>query len=101
MKFSRKKQGGFTLVELVVVLAIIVAVPLGLLGSSNIAPAWIQQPVRRVLDLIRSIPDLVVAVIFITAVGLGPFAGVMAMITVIMVRFRSMASRTCTPPEVV
>jgi phosphonate transport system permease protein len=60
-------------------LAIIVAVPLGLLGASNIAPAWIQQPVRRLLDLIRSIPDLVVAVIFITAVGLGPFAGVMAM----------------------
>lgn len=60
-------------------LAIIVAVPLGLLGASNITPAWIQQPVRRVLDLIRSIPDLVVAIIFITAVGLGPFAGVMAM----------------------
>ena len=60
-------------------LAIIVAVPLGLLGASNIAPAWIQQPVRRLLDLIRSIPDLVVAVILITAVGLGPFAGVMAM----------------------
>ncbi|CAN1559819.1 COG3639 ABC-type phosphate/phosphonate transport system, permease component [Caulobacteraceae bacterium] len=60
-------------------LAIIVAIPLGLLGASNITPAWIQQPVRRVLDLIRSIPDLVVAVIFITAVGLGPFAGVMAM----------------------
>ncbi|MDO8296192.1 MAG: phosphonate ABC transporter, permease protein PhnE [Caulobacter sp.] len=60
-------------------LAIIVAVPFGLLGASNITPAWIQQPVRRVLDLVRSIPDLVVAVIFITAVGLGPFAGVMAM----------------------
>ncbi len=60
-------------------LAIIVAIPLGLLGASNITPAWIQQPVRRVLDLIRSIPDLVVAIIFITAVGLGPFAGVMAM----------------------
>jgi len=60
-------------------LAILVAIPLGLLGASNITPAWIQQPVRRVLDLIRSIPDLVVAVIFITAVGLGPFAGVMAM----------------------
>ncbi|MFN3856923.1 MAG: phosphonate ABC transporter, permease protein PhnE [Caulobacter sp.] len=60
-------------------LAIVVAVPLGLLGARNIAPAWIQQPIRRVLDLIRSIPDLVVAIIFITAVGLGPFAGVMAM----------------------
>lgn len=59
-------------------LAIIVAIPLGLLGARNIAPIWIQQPVRRVLDLIRSIPDLVVALIFITAVGLGPFAGVMS-----------------------
>jgi len=60
-------------------LAIVVAIPFGLLGARNITPAWIQQPVRRVLDLIRSIPDLVVAIIFITAVGLGPFAGVMAM----------------------
>jgi phosphonate transport system permease protein len=59
-------------------LAIIVAIPLGLLGARNITPAWIQQPVRRLLDLIRSVPDLVVALIFITAVGLGPFAGVMA-----------------------
>jgi phosphonate transport system permease protein len=60
-------------------LAILIAIPLGLLGARNIAPAWIQQPVRRVLDLVRSIPDLVVALIFITAVGLGPFAGVMAL----------------------
>lgn len=60
-------------------LAITVAIPFGLLGARNITPAWIQQPVRRVLDLVRSIPDLVVAIIFITAVGLGPFAGVMAM----------------------
>ena len=60
-------------------LAIIVAIPLGLLGARNITPVWIQQPVRRLLDLIRSLPDLVVALIFITAVGLGPFAGVMAL----------------------
>jgi len=60
-------------------LAIVLAIPLGLLGARNIAPVWIQQPVRRLLDLIRSIPDLVVALLFITAVGLGPFAGVMAL----------------------
>ncbi len=60
------------------VLAVLVAIPLGILGARNITPWWIQQPVRRLLDLIRSIPDLVVALIFITAVGLGPFAGVMA-----------------------
>jgi phosphonate transport system permease protein len=61
------------------VLAIILAIPLGLLAARNITPAWIQQPVRRVLDLVRSIPDLVVALIFINAVGLGAFAGVMAL----------------------
>ena len=60
-------------------LAIVLAVPLGLLASRNITPAWVQQPVRRMLDLVRSIPDLVVALIFINAVGLGAFAGVMAL----------------------
>jgi phosphonate transport system permease protein len=60
-------------------LAIVLAIPLGLLAARNITPAWIQQPVRRVLDLVRSIPDLVVALIFINAVGLGAFAGVMAL----------------------
>jgi phosphonate transport system permease protein len=59
-------------------LAIVLAIPLGLLGARNVTPFWIQQPVRRVLDLIRSIPDLVVALIFITAVGLGGLPGVMA-----------------------
>jgi phosphonate transport system permease protein len=60
-------------------LAVLFAVPFGLLCARNIAPIWIQQPARRLMDLIRSIPDLVVGLLFITAVGLGPFAGVMAL----------------------
>jgi phosphonate transport system permease protein len=59
-------------------LAILVAIPLGLAGARNVSPAWIQFPVRRLLDILRSVPDLVVGVIFVVAVGLGPFAGVMA-----------------------
>ena len=59
-------------------LAILLAVPLGLAAARNVAPPWIQQPVRRVLDLLRAVPDLVVGTIFIVAVGLGPFAGVLA-----------------------
>jgi phosphonate transport system permease protein len=35
--------------------------------------------VRRLLDALRSIPDLVIGTLFIVAVGLGPFAGVMAL----------------------
>jgi phosphonate transport system permease protein len=58
--------------------AIIVAVPLGLAGARNVAPPWIQFPVRRILDVLRSVPDLVVGAIFVVAIGLGPFAGVMA-----------------------
>lgn len=60
-------------------IAVLMAIPLGLLGARNIAPAFIQLPIRRLLDLLRSVPDLVVGTIFIVAVGLGPFAGVMAL----------------------
>jgi phosphonate transport system permease protein len=60
-------------------LAIVMAIPLGLLASRNMTPPWIQLPVRRVLDVVRSAPDLVIGTIFIVAVGLGPFAGVMAL----------------------
>jgi len=60
-------------------LAVLIAVPFGLLCAGNIAPIWIQQPMRRVMDVVRSIPDLVLGTLFIVAVGLGPFAGVMAL----------------------
>lgn len=60
-------------------LAIVVAVPLGLLCSSNIVPAWVYQPVRRVMDACRAINEMVFAMLFIVAVGLGPFAGVLAL----------------------
>jgi phosphonate transport system permease protein len=60
-------------------LAIVIAIPLGFAGARNIAPWWVQQPVRRLMDLLRAVPDLVVGLIFVIAVGLGPFAGVMAL----------------------
>ena len=60
-------------------LALAIAVPLGLAGAGNLSPVWIQQPVRRLLDVLRSVPDLVVGAIFVAAIGLGPFAGVMAL----------------------
>jgi len=60
-------------------LAIIFAVPLGLLAASNIAPAWVNQPVRRLLDALRSINEMVFAMLFVVAVGLGPFAGALAL----------------------
>ena len=60
-------------------LAIVVAVPLGLLCSSNMVPAWVYQPMRRLMDACRAINEMVFAMLFIVAVGLGPFAGVLAL----------------------
>ena len=61
------------------VLSILVGVPCGLLSSNNIAPVWIVQPMRRLMDAARAINELVFAILFVAAVGLGPFAGVMAL----------------------
>ena len=59
-------------------LAVFLAVPLSLMASRTRSPAWLVWPVRRVMDLLRSIPDLVIGTLFIVAVGLGPLAGVLA-----------------------
>lgn len=61
------------------VLALIAAVPAGLLCASNVAPVWVHQPMRRLMDACRAINEMVFAMLFIVAVGLGPFAGVLAL----------------------
>jgi phosphonate transport system permease protein len=61
------------------VLAIVCAVPLGLLSATNMMPTWVVQPVRRVMDACRAINEMVFAMLFIVAVGLGPFSGVLAL----------------------
>lgn len=60
-------------------LAIACSVPLALLASANITPWWVHQPVRRVLDGCRAINEMLFALLFVVAVGLGPFAGVLAL----------------------
>jgi phosphonate transport system permease protein len=61
------------------VLSIVTAIPFALLASENIAPWWVNQPVRRLMDMLRAINEMVFAMLFVVAVGLGPFAGVMAL----------------------
>jgi phosphonate transport system permease protein len=61
-------------------LAIALAVPLGLLGARNIAPhPIVYQAARRAMDLLRAVNEFVFALMFVTAVGLGPFAGMLAL----------------------
>jgi phosphonate transport system permease protein len=60
-------------------LAAVVGAPFAILASSNVCPPWIVQPVRRLMDGCRAINEIVFALMFVVAVGLGPFAGVMAL----------------------
>ncbi|WP_260602330.1 phosphonate ABC transporter, permease protein PhnE [Variovorax sp. MHTC-1] len=60
-------------------LAVLTAVPMALLASANIVPWWVYQPMRRLMDGCRAINEMVFAMLFVVAVGLGPFAGVLAL----------------------
>jgi phosphonate transport system permease protein len=62
------------------VLAVLISVPLGLLGARNVAPhPLVYLAARRVMDLLRAVNEFVFALMFVTAVGLGPFAGMLAL----------------------
>ena len=57
----------------------LVALPVSLLAARNIVPSAIFRfPVRRRLDSIRGVDTLIWALVWINVVGLGPFAGVLA-----------------------
>jgi phosphonate transport system permease protein len=57
----------------------LVALPVSLLAARNIVPSGIFRfPVRRFLDSIRGVDTLIWALVWINVVGLGPFAGVLA-----------------------
>jgi phosphonate transport system permease protein len=63
-------------------LAALIAFPLGFLGARNtMANAVIRFMSRRVSDSIRGVDTLIWALIWINVVGLGPFAGVLAIMT--------------------
>jgi phosphonate transport system permease protein len=60
-------------------LAAIAALPVSLLAARNVVPSAIFRfPVRRFLDSIRGVDTLIWALVWINVVGLGPFAGVLA-----------------------
>ena len=60
-------------------LAVVFGIPFAILSAANISPQWVVQPVRRLMDACRAINEIVFALLFVVAVGLGPFAGVMAL----------------------
>ena len=59
--------------------AAVLAFPVGFLAAKNVVPnIFAHFAVRRFLDTIRGVDTLIWALIFINVVGLGPFAGILA-----------------------
>ncbi len=70
-------------------LALVIALPLTLLSTGMLSvsalsgrmargPFWLRQAVRGLLIVLRSVPELVWALVFVRVVGLGPTSGVLA-----------------------
>jgi phosphonate transport system permease protein len=75
--------GALTTVEIALLgttVAAALALPLGFLSARNVASPAVFYPTRTVLNLFRSVDTLVYALIFVAAVGLGPFPGVLAVV---------------------
>jgi len=61
-------------------LAVLFGIPLSILAAGNTTPnAVVYQLTRRLLDFLRGLNEFVLALIFVAAVGLGPFPGILAL----------------------
>lgn len=60
-------------------IGVVLSVPAAVLAAQNTTPhAGVGMIMRFILTVLRSIPELVWALIFVMAVGLGPLAGILA-----------------------
>jgi phosphonate transport system permease protein len=56
----------------------VLSLPLGFFGARNISSGLVSTVIRQLLNAIRAFPELVLAILLVTMVGLGPIAGALA-----------------------
>jgi phosphonate transport system permease protein len=62
------------------IVGLVFALPIGLAASRNVASPWVYRSARTFLVIVRAIPELILAIVFVVAVGLGLIAGTFALI---------------------
>jgi phosphonate transport system permease protein len=60
------------------ILGALISLPLGMLAAKNVGGRFSTTMARQVLNLLRSLPELVLAILFVSMIGLGPLAGALA-----------------------
>jgi phosphonate transport system permease protein len=59
--------------------AVLAALVAGPVGARNLAPAWLAWPVRRLMEVLRAVPEVVWGLVLIASAGVGPVAGAWAL----------------------
>ena len=61
-------------------LGILLSLPLGLLAARNLSPWWVSTPTRAFIAVCRSLHYVIVAIVFVKAIGFGALAGTAALV---------------------
>src|SRR3989442_14066828 len=83
--------------------AAVLALPLGFLSARNVAAGAVFYPARAVLNFFRSVDTLVYALVFVAAVRVGPFPGVLPVVgytTTLLAKLRFQALERDEPGPV-
>jgi phosphonate transport system permease protein len=60
-------------------LGIALSLPIGFVAARNLMPAWVSWPARLLIVACRSFHPVIVAIVFVKAVGFGALAGILAL----------------------
>jgi phosphonate transport system permease protein len=71
----------FSIAILASLVGCVLALPLSMLASQITArTAWVSRTTKTILSVVRSLPDVAWALLFVAIVGVGPLAGILALI---------------------
>ncbi len=81
-KMTLLARGLYETVEIAVLasaLGILLSLPIGLFAARNLMPPWVTWPMRLLIALCRSFHQVIIAILFVKAVGFGALAGILAL----------------------
>ena len=81
-KLKLLAKGLYESIEIAVIasaLGIMLSLPIGLFAARNLMPAWVTWPTRLLIALCRSFHQVIIAIVFVKAVGFGALAGILAL----------------------
>lgn len=59
---------------------VLLSLPMGLAAARNLAPPWLSWLARGIIAVLRSFHPVIVAILFVKAVGFGALAGILALV---------------------